>query len=426
MKLTTFNLFRTIAMLSCAILLAIALARAVNMGPAQVEKLAALNRAATVLALHLADMATGAGVDRMAAVLWFYLGLLVLAFSLFALAFWVRTSRQIERSTLLDAGLLIMQILIGALVESELLHLVAAELAFVFPLQHALKWLCAQMLVFVASTIPALLHADVGVPRCNVPGIVPPSALAAMSLNWIDVTGFQIFAFCVGYFACAEMVSRLTLANAHAELTAAQAQLADAIRTSEQTRIAHHLHDALGNHLTALNLQLDLAMRQVGGRAIESVRTSRELAQRLLAEVRVVVSSERTRQTINLRHALETLCAGIPSPRIVLSYDDRIDLQSPALAHAIFCIVQEAISNTVRHAGAAALHIELLAAGEGLTISIGDNGKGMHGNARAHASNGLLGIRERVEAHGGTLEIANRPEGGLGMHIWLPPSGGMQ
>jgi signal transduction histidine kinase len=186
------------------------------------------------------------------------------------------------------------------------------------------------------------------------------------------------------------------------------------------------LHDAIGHHLAALNLQLDLALRQVGSHANESVQTARALAQCLLAEVRIVVGSERAQQDFNLRQALETLCAGIPAPRIALSCDDRLELHSPTLAHTLFCAMQEAISNTVRHAGAKVMHIVLSNGNEGLTISISDDGKGLPTMAALHAGNGLRGMRERIEAHGGTLEAANRPEGGFGMQIRLPRSGDAQ
>lgn len=426
MKLTALTLFRMIIMLACAIMLAVALADAVDMGPRQLQKAASLNKVIAVSALRLAGMFVNENADRSIAGLQIYLGLLGLAFSVFAAAIWGRTSPQIKRSASLDAGLLAVQILVGALVESDLLYLVAAELAFVLPLRTALAWLCAQMLTFIVSTISILMHTGAGTPRCNIAWIFPPPAIVPMGLDWIEEIAFQIFAFCVGYFAGTEMRSRLALASAHAELVAAQMLLEDAIRASEQERIAHNLHTAISDQLSALCLQLDLAMRHASAHIVESVRTSRELAQRLLAEVRIVVSGEREQQPIHVRHALETLCAGIPYPRIVLSYDEQIDLNSPALAHTIFRVVQEAVSNTVRHSGASLLQIAVGRQNEGLIISIDDNGNGVWKNVAGHAGNGLRGICERIEAHGGTLKTANRSEGGFSMQIRLPQSRGGQ
>src|SRR6202011_2427221 len=134
---------------------------------------------------------------------------------------------------------------------------------------------------------------------------------------------------------------------------------ADGVRDSERARIARDLHDALGHHLTALNLHLDLASRHVGSGAVESLRISRELAQSLLAEVRATVNTQRGQRAINLRQALETLCAGIPFPSIALSYDERIEIGEPTLVDTIFRTVQEAITNAVRHSGASEVSVNL-------------------------------------------------------------------
>jgi signal transduction histidine kinase len=61
----------------------------------------------------------------------------------------------------------------------------------------------------------------------------------------------------------------------------------------ERARIARDLHDAIGHHLTAMTLHLDLAKRQSAGKVTELLQAAHALAQRLLAEVRKVVSAER-------------------------------------------------------------------------------------------------------------------------------------
>lgn len=424
--LPTLAAFRTVALLACAIMLAVALTSSLGMGPARIEMDAALNKPTAMLAMKLAGTIRGTGADPEQAALWFYLGILVLAMSLFAACFWWRTSPTIKRPALLDAGLLAVQILVGALVESNLLHLVAAELAFILPPRAAVAWLCTQMAIFVMPAIPLLAQPELGTPVCNVDGILPPPRSVMIGLHWLEEIAFQIFAYCVGHFAAAEMRTRRTLAEANAELGAAQLLLAETIRTSERERIARDLHDALGQHLSALNIQLDLAMRQVANPIRESVQTAHDLAQRLLTEMRAVVSIERERQPLNLRHALETLCAGIPSPRIVLSFDEKLAIDSPALSHTVFCAIQEAVSNAVRHSGANVLQIVLTRKHEHLTIAISDDGKGVSASEANRAGNGLRGIRERIEEAGGKVETANRAEGGFVMHIQLPLAGGRE
>lgn len=426
MNLPTLNIFRHIGLAACAIMLGLGLAGMADWGPQQLQNEAAQKKAMAMLAQQLARIFASTAAQRATFGYGIFLTLFVLALSLFAIAFWLRTSPHRKCSAPSDVSLLAAQLLIGVLAEPwtepGLIYLFAAELAFVLPQRAALAWLCVQIVLVEASAIPLLLSVSDGNRACNVAGVLPPPFAVMTGLDWIRGIAFQIFSFCIGYFASTEMRDRMTLDNAHADLLATQRLLADVIRTAERERVARDLHDAIGHHLIALKLQLDLAMRQVGGHIIESVQTSRELAQHLLAEVRAVVSIEREHQPIDLRQALETLCAGIPSPRIALSFDAALALNSPSLAHTIFRSVQEAISNAVRHSGASVLQIGLSSVSDGLMLSIRDNGSGMHA---IKTGNGLRGIRERIEQHGGKLDIANRAEGGFSLQIWLPQSGGV-
>jgi len=421
MTLPTLKIFRTVGMLACAIMLGLGLASIMDLGLQQVQGDASSKNALAMLAMKLAGLFSAAAADRPSIGYTIFLSLFILCICLFAIAFWLRTSPTAKRPTSMAAGLLAAQLLIGVLVEPwtepGLVYVFAMELAFVLPHRAALAWLCAQIVLIDVSAMPFLLGVVAGKQACNVAGAVPPPLAVVMGLSWIRGMIFQVLAFCIGYFANAEMRSRIALAGAYADLVATQLLLADAIRSSERERISRNLHDAIGHHLAALNLQLDLAMRQAGSRLIESVRTSRLLAQRLLAEVRAVVGVEREHQVLDLRLALETLCAGIPTPRIALSFDSELAFNSPTLAHTIFRSVQESISNAVRHSGANILDIVFSSLPDGLAISISDDGKGMHKNK---AGNGLRGIRERIEEQGGKLEAGNRIEGGFNIKIWLP------
>ncbi len=137
--------------------------------------------------------------------------------------------------------------------------------------------------------------------------------------------------------------------------------------------------------------------------------------------MRLLVSAERNGSHIDLRLALETLCAGIPAPRIRLSMDERLDIDSATLAHAVFCAVQEAISNAIRHAGADAMSITLRrAAGGELVLDIADDGCGCRSAAEG---NGLRGMRERLAQVGGTLHASNGPQRGFALSMRVPAAG---
>ena len=338
-----------------------------------------------------------------------HLVLRLILVAIFAGALWVRTSPSIRRTPSDDAQLLWVQLLIALAGPTELVHVLAAELAIVLPRRVAWQWLVALVVADVAVKVPYLLGI---IGDLNLP--THPRRVA-MCIAWDSVL-HPVF-FGMGLLFAAERRGRAKLARAHAELLATQQLLADTIRAAERARIARDLHDALGHHLTALNLHLDLAERHAGSGETGSLRISRDLAKSLLAEVRTTVNAQRGQRAINLQQALETLCAGIPFPSIALSYDERIEINEPTLADAIFRTVQEAITNAVRHSGASEVNVNLSRRSDGLAISVSDDGGGA---VRLQEGNGLSGIRERVKILGGRLQTSTPERGGFSLQVWLP------
>jgi two-component system, NarL family, sensor histidine kinase DesK len=219
-----------------------------------------------------------------------------------------------------------------------------------------------------------------------------------------------------GMLASAERRGRLTIAAAHGQLMAMQQLLGDTVRASERLRIARDLHDAIGHHLTALSLHLDLATRQQETPS-DALTTARSLTRSLMAEIRAVVDTERGSQLIDLRRALEALCTAIPAPRIELHCDDVLAIQSPALAQELFYVIQEGLTNAVRHAQASYIVIDVEQDSSALIATITDDGRGKPAGVEG---NGLRGLRERLTALGGHFEERAPSDGGHRLHIVLP------
>jgi two-component system sensor histidine kinase DesK len=352
-----------------------------------------------------------AGSDRDALGATLFLGAYVVLVLLFALLFWRRTATSARRSERAGNAMLVLQMAIALLHPRALLYLMAAELGMVFALRRGLLWLATQQLLLMLMVLVPLIGND----------IVRSDVLLKFELLELGMMAvWQAIAFGIGYMAASERRGRLALDAANAELHATQLLLLDTVRATERMRIARDLHDIVGHHLTALHLHLDLALRQQGEQAPAALQTARTLAQSLLSQVRTVVGAERGAQRIALREALAALCSGIPAPRIALAVEEGLEIESAALAHALFCCVQEAISNAVRHAGAGVLTIALARRGDLIALSIGDDGRG---NGGAPEGNGLSGMRERLAALGGSLRAANLPQRGFGLDISVPCAG---
>lgn len=229
--------------------------------------------------------------------------------------------------------------------------------------------------------------------------------------------GFQIFALTTTYATISEAKARRELAQANAELRAAQELLAESSRVGERLRIARELHDVIGHHLTALSLNLEVASRISEGKSKEVIDRSHAIAKLLLSDVRSVVSTLREDETIDISKALSSLVEGIPRPYIHLTMPSDLQLEDTDKAQVIVRCIQEIITNTVKHARAENLWLSLERTPDGITIHARDDG---HGTKNVQAGNGLRGMRERLEGIGGRLSVSSSPGKGFELSAYLP------
>ena len=326
------------------------------------------------------------------------------AYAVFALAFRLAavTPRPlVGRATALAAqsGAALVAFALGhTRFEGALFCVVAGEAPLLVGEKMGLVWVLAQ---------------TAGMAAVN---LVDPFQVRRQDLSALAYTGFQLFAFGASRLAVREAEARQELVRVHAELLAARELSADSTRTAERLRIARELHDALGHHLSALSLQLELARHLADGRAKEPVEQAHAVTKELLSELRSVVSSMREDAALDLAGALRTLVAGILHPRVHLEVHGNLQVEA-ALAHTIFRCVQEALTNVVRHAGAENVYLTIEARGEAVTVTARDDGRGA---AEVRPGHGLSGLRERIEGMGGKFEIEARPGAGLTLRALLP------
>jgi signal transduction histidine kinase len=228
--------------------------------------------------------------------------------------------------------------------------------------------------------------------------------------------GFQLFAVSAAQLARSEIGARHELTRANAELRAAYALLDESARVAERLRIARDLHDVMGHTLTTLAVHLDVASRLTSGPAAEHLTCARSASGQLLDQVRALVSRVRT-QPLNLHSVLEVLASGAQGVRVRLSVAPDIAISNPAQAEAIVRCVQEALTNTIRHARASELTIDVRREPQGTTvITATDNGRG----GSFVVGNGLAGMRERFELLGGSLAISSAEGAGFALRAILP------
>ncbi|ALG15724.1 sensor histidine kinase [Kibdelosporangium phytohabitans] len=256
---------------------------------------------------------------------------------------------------------------------------------------------------------------------------------------WIaGISIFVLLAFCwtLGEFVGArrayqaEVEQRLRLLETERDH---QAKIAVA---EERARIARELHDVVAHAVSVMVVQADGATYAVNtnpelaARAIKTISsTGREALtelRRLLGVLRAEDSGdERTPQpgTNSLNDLAERVrLVGLP---VRLKLKGELDGLPAGIGLGIYRIVQEALTNTLKHAGAGASAVVRVARlGDNVELDITDDGFGTpHELVSISGGNGLIGMRERANVFGGTLQAGPRPGGGWHVHAVLPIQG---
>jgi two-component system, NarL family, sensor histidine kinase DesK len=208
--------------------------------------------------------------------------------------------------------------------------------------------------------------------------------------------------------------------RAQKKLLRAQEEIEHLAKIAERERIARDLHDVLGHTLSVIVLKSELASKLVErdpARAKTEMADVEQTARTALAEVRLAIGGYRsnglTAELAQARATLET--AGITVEC------DQTPVQLPATQESVLSLaVREAVTNVVRHAHAARCRLELKTLEGVCRLSIHDDGLG----GFQPEGNGLTGMRERVEALGGTLK--RETSGGTRLQITLPLPGPLQ
>ncbi len=202
----------------------------------------------------------------------------------------------------------------------------------------------------------------------------------------------------------------------NAELRLTQEEVRRLARMAERERIGRDLHDLLGHTLSLVVLKSELAGKLVH-RDAEAARLQigevEQVARQALAEVREAVSGIRA----------SGLGAELAAARLALtSADVRFDQQiaelplDPAAETALALGLREAATNIIRHAAATRVEVELVRADGMAELRIADDGRG----GVSRAGNGLSGMRERLEALGGSLQIESASGAGTRLHLRVP------
>ncbi|GGG21228.1 sensor histidine kinase [Paenibacillus abyssi] len=195
----------------------------------------------------------------------------------------------------------------------------------------------------------------------------------------------------------------------------------------ERQRLARELHDAVSQQLFAISMTATAVGRTLDKdfeRARRQVELIEEMASVAQSEMRALLLHLRPIHLDgkNLAQALHSLIEELKQKvpmAITLDIDPVIAIMPDAEDH-LFRIVQEALSNTLRHARATSMEIRLFQYGKQIRLTLRDNGVGFDLEAKNQTSYGLLTMEERVNELGGALQLLTAPGRGTTIEIWIP------
>ena len=219
------------------------------------------------------------------------------------------------------------------------------------------------------------------------------------------------------------------ISRSREELRALSAHL-ESVREEERTRIARELHDELGQALTGVKLDVAWLQRRLNRHASSEIagryRSLLERLNEIMVSVQRIVTELRPSvlDHLGLPDAVEWESHEFAA-RTGLELDLIIEVNGgsapDSVTSAVFRMLQEALTNVARHAGARHLKVALRQDTVSLSLDVSDDGRGVTADElRGARSLGLIGLRERALACGGTVEIRGQPGQGTTVSLRLP------
>ncbi|GAA1370134.1 histidine kinase [Streptomyces beijiangensis] len=254
--------------------------------------------------------------------------------------------------------------------------------------------------------------------------------------RWLPPTGdnappwgqeLVVLAWVVAIVAASELarVRREQWDRSRAEREAAEKRRAD----EERLRIARELHDVLAHSISVINVQANVGLALLDAdpeQARTALTTIKAASKEALGEVRQVLDTlrapgEAPRAPAPGLDRLPELVEQASGAGLTVRVERTGTMTKlpPGIDLAAFRIVQEALTNVVRHSGSRTAHVRIDHAPDTLGLRIDDAGPATGGDAGG-SGNGLIGMRERAAALGGTIEAGARQDGGFRVEAVIP------
>ena len=323
------------------------------------------------------------------------------------------------------------------------------------PLAAATAWLATVLGMLAVGASPDSFSAPflslLLLPYAAASRVELRAALAVLGMMWAGVAAVwiaddaRVFGdlFFPGMFATVFWIagrvvrsrSQLTAELHEAAVQAADARAAEALRAvaEERRRIAREMHDVVAHSVSMMVVQaggarriLDRDPRRAVAAAELIERTGREALTEMRRLLGVLHPDEHAdyapQPTLRELDALVERARGAGVPIDLQVEGERRELPA-GLDLAAYRVVQEALTNVVKHGGSAPTEVSVHYRADAVEVRIADRGQGALNSRLGSSGHGLLGMRERVKMYGGELQAGRRRGGGFEVHVLLPLEG---
>jgi signal transduction histidine kinase len=285
-----------------------------------------------------------------------------------------------------------------------------------------------QLMTFGAQIAYSCYKLALKNPEMLSHGLTPVSAAIILT---------QSFVYCYASVALVALVGMLTQS-----LVAEQKSRVESERLSlevqnlatelERTRIAREIHDSLGHTLTSLNIQLEIARKfqlREPERCTGSLEIAKALASQSLTDVRMAIDHIRHGPNFDFKEAVSALVSDMnkmqPGMAVELNLEN-MDQMPSAVGFQLFRVIQECLTNVLKHSNASEVRIQLQQTAENLALTVCDNGKGLDmDNAQLTSAStssgfGIKGMQERIASLNGTVDISAEQNKGTNIQVSIP------
>ena len=280
----------------------------------------------------------------------------------------------------------------------------------------------------------ALYAVILTVPATRAIGLALITMLSLMAANW----AFSPFGTHGGGFVlipgevAAALFLGLWVSSRRAALREREERARRAV-DAERLRIARELHDAVAHTMSTINVQAGVAAHVIDeqpDQAAQALEAIKHASKEALRELRGILNVLRQADEHDERSPAPRLAqldelienttrAGLPTS---VTIHGRVGTVAPTVDLTAYRIVQESLTNALRHAGPTSARVTLSYTDDELGVEVFDGGRGRVDGTPHGAGHGIAGMRERAGAVGGTLIAGPGPEGGFRVQARLPLS----